>query len=224
MGKNFVIRALLFSSLTLLAQQACADAPVETPLERSNRVLKEVNAQFEQHRRADAPKLDNFPKPEVTASPSELAQQFGKPPVLPIVTATHELMVFVSFSMPPESLQRIVLESEKTGAHIVFRGFKGDKMMEMSKHIANLIGKHRVEVSVNPPAFTQFQVTNVPALVIALPNASEGMDNGCAQATKYVKVTGDVGQDYALDLIERQSPQFASAAQVFNRRIGGGLQ
>lgn len=224
MAKNHVIRALLFSSLTLLAQQVYADAPVETPLERSSRVLREVNAQFALHRRAEAPKLDNFPQPEVRLSPSELAQQFSKPPVLPTITATHELMVFVSFSMPPESLQRIVLESEITGAHIVFRGFKGDKMMGMSKHIANLIGKHRVEVSVNPPAFTQFQVTTVPALVIALPNASEGMDNGCAQATRFVKVTGDVGQSYALDLIDRTSPQFASAAQVFSRRIDGGIQ
>jgi conjugal transfer pilus assembly protein TrbC len=224
MTKNLVMCALLCTVLTSLSHQIRAEPADETPLERSNRILKEVNAQLEQHRQPEAPKLDNFPQPAVTPSPSELAQQFSKPPVLPINAAKHELMVFVSFSMPPESLQRIVLESEKTGAHIVFRGFIGNRMMEMSQHIANLIGKHRVEVSVNPPAFTQFQVTRVPAIVIALPNASEGMDNGCAQATRYVKVTGDVGQDFALDLIERSSPQFASAAQVFNRRMGGGIQ
>jgi len=50
------------------------------------------------------------------------------------------------------------------------------------------------------------------------------MTGGCAQAARFVKVTGDVGQDYALDLIERTSPQFAQAAQAFNRRIGGGIQ
>ncbi|MDP2781064.1 type-F conjugative transfer system pilin assembly protein TrbC [Devosia sp.] len=224
MTKNLARRALLFAALTMLAQQVCADAPVETPLERSNRVLKELNAQFARHRRPDAAKLDSFPQPTVAASPFDLAQHFSKPPFMPINTATHELMVFVSFSMPPESLQRIVEQSERTGAHIVFRGFRGNKMMEMSQHIAKLIGNHRVEVSVNPPAFNQFQVSAVPALVIALPTASEGMDNGCAQATQFVKVTGDVGQDYALDLIERTSPRFASAAQVFNRRITRGIQ
>ncbi len=224
MTRKLVMCALLCTLLTSLSQQIRAEPADETPLDRSSRILKEVNAQLEQHRQPDAPKLDNFPQPAVTPSPSELAQQFSKPPVLPINAATHELMVFVSFSMPPASLQRIVLESEKTGAHIVFRGFIGNKMMEMSKHIANLIGNHRVEVSVNPPAFNQFQVTSVPALVIALPNASEGMDNGCAQATQYVKVTGDVGQAYALDLIERSSLKFSSAAHVFNRRIGGGIQ
>ena len=204
---------------------ATANEPTETPLEKSNRVLRELNAQFAQHRRPEAAKLDALPQPSTTVSPSDLAQQFSKPPVMvPIKAATHELMVFVSFSMPPESLRRVVEQSERTGAHIVFRGFKGDKLMEMSKYVAKLIGNHRVEVSVNPPAFTQFKVSAVPALVIALPTASEGLDNGCAQATQYVKVTGDVGQDYSLDLIERTSPKFASAAQAFNRRITRGIQ
>lgn len=220
MSHNPAHRALLFTVLASLMPYAVA----ETDMERSNRILKEVSQQFERQRRPDAPRLENFPQPAVTASPSDLAHQFGKPPVLPINAATHDLMVFVSFSMPPESLERIVVQSEKTGAHIVFRGFKGDKMMEMSKHVARLIGERRVEVSVNPPAFTQFKVTRVPALVIAQPNAGEQMTGGCAQTARFVKVTGDVGQDYALDLIERTSPQFAQAAQAFNRRIGGGIQ
>jgi conjugal transfer pilus assembly protein TrbC len=211
-------------ALLLSIQSAMANEQAETPLEKSNRVLKELNAQFSQHRPPEAPKLDNFPQPAITASPADLAQQFSKPPLIPIRTATHELMVFVSFSMPPESLQRVVLESERTGAHIVFRGFRGNKLMEMSKHVADLIGNHRVEVSVNPPAFNQFQISAVPALVIALPTASEGLDNGCAQASQFVKVIGDVGQDYALDLIERNSPAFASAAQTFNRRLTRGIQ
>jgi len=220
MSHNPAHRALLFTVLASLMPYAVA----ETDMERSNRILKEVSQQFERQRRPDVPRLENFPQPAVTASPSDLAHQFGKPPVLPINAATHDLMVFVSFSMPPESLERIVVQSEKTGAHIVFRGFKGDKMMEMSKHVARLIGERRVEVSVNPPAFTQFKVTRVPALVIAQPNAGEQMTGGCAQAARFVKVTGDVGQDYALDLIERTSPQFAQAAQAFNSRIGGGIQ
>lgn len=220
MSHTLAHRALLFTVLASLMPYAVA----ETDIERSNRILKEVGQQFERQRRPDAPKLENFPQPAVTALPSDLAHQFSKPPVLPINTATHDLMAFVSFSMPPESLERIVVQSEKTGARIVFRGFKGNKMMEMSKHVAKLIGERRVEASVNPPAFTQFKVTQVPALVIAQPNASEQMTGGCAQAARFVKVTGDVGQDYALDLIERTSPQWASVAQVFNRRIGGGVQ
>lgn len=207
-----------------VALPVLAVEPTETPLERSNRILKEVGAKFDQHRKPEAAKLDALPKPQSTVSLEELAQQFSKPPVAPIQAATYGLMVFVSFSMPPESLQRVVEQSEKTGAQIVFRGFAGNTMMEMSKRVAKLIGNHRVEVSVNPSAFTQFKVSTVPALVIALPTAGEGLDNnGCAQPTQYVKVTGDVGQDYALDMIERRSPAFARAAQLFSRRLVGGI-
>lgn len=231
-----MLRTTLFIALTLLAQQTYAEPDVkplavespptvETPLERSSRILKEVNAQFENQRRPSAPNLNHFPQPATNLSPAEVAKQFSQQPIIfPTQKAAHELMIFVSFSMPPESLQRIVEQSARTGAHIVFRGFKGDKMMDMSKHIAELIGKHRVEISVNPPAFTQFKITHVPALVIAQPNASEQMSDGCALPTRYVKVTGDVGQSYALDLIERTSPQFAVAAQGFNRRISGSIQ
>lgn len=216
---------LLVLLLSLAATASVlASEQTETPLERSNRVLKELNARFAQHRQPEAAKLDALPQPSATVSPSDLAQQFGKPPVAPIQAATHELMVFVSFSMPPESLRRVVEQSERTGAQIVFRGFTGNNLMEMSKHVAKLIGNHRVEVSVNPPAFTQFRVSTVPALVVALPTASEGMDNGCAQPTRYVKVTGDVGQDYALDMIERKSPAFAHAAQAFNRKLARRIQ
>ncbi len=213
--------ALLTVSAILLVQHASA----ETELEHSNRVLKEVSGQFAVQNRPSAPNLNNFPQPQVKASPSEMAQQFRQSPIVPIAPASsYDLMIFVSFSMPRESLQRIVEQSEKTGARIVFRGFKGDKMAEMSKEVAQLIGTHRVEVATNPPQFTQFRIDLVPALVIAQSNAGEQMDSGCAQAARFVKVTGDVGQDYALDLIERTSPQWAAAARTFSSKLGGGLQ
>lgn len=214
----------LLALLIFLATTPSAFAGDETPLERSNRILKEVDARFAQHRQPEAAKLDALPKPHSTVSPQELAQQFSRPPITPMRAATHDLMVFVSFSMPPESLRRVVEESEKTGARIVFRGFAGNTLKEMSSRVAKLIGNHRVEVNINPPAFTQFKVDTVPALVIALPTAAENMDNGCALPSQYVKVAGDVGQSYALDLIERQSPAFAHAAQAFGRKLNGEIQ
>ncbi|MGZ8256876.1 MAG: type-F conjugative transfer system pilin assembly protein TrbC [Gallionella sp.] len=218
--------AFFFTTLAaaLLASQAWAENPTETPLEASNRILKGVSERFANQARPTAPALNNLPRPSAVASPAELAKQFRPAPITKMAKNSHELMIFVSFSMPPESLQRIVRQSEKTGARILFRGFKGEKLSEMSKHVANLIGNHHVEASVNPPAFTQYKITQVPVLVIAQPNANEGMDNGCAQAARYIKVSGDVSQDYALDLIERQSPQWASAARSFNLRLGRGNQ
>ena len=210
---------LLCATLLLLAQHAYAEAE----LEQSNRILKEVNERVVNQYRAPAAKIDNLPQPALSASPAEMAKQFSQSPVKP-QTIMPELMIFVSFSMPHESLMRIIEQSEKTGARLVFRGFKGEKLTDMANHLAELLGKHRVVAMVHPPAYSQFKVVQVPALVIAQSNAAEQMNNGCALPERYVKVTGDVSQDYALEYIERTSPQWAATAHLFANKFKEGWQ
>jgi len=200
-------------------QQACA----ETELERSNRILKEINERVVNQFRAPAPDLTALPQPAITANPADLARQYRQQPIQ-TKPATPEMMIFVSFSMPRESLLRIVEQSEITGARLIFRGFKGDKMTDMAAHISALLGKHRVEAVIHPPAFTQFKVNQVPALVLARSEAGDQLDSGCAQPNRYVKVTGDVSQDYALEYIERTSPQWAATARLFGDKIKEGQQ
>ena len=212
---NVTSRITLACALVLLVQQASA----ETELERSNRILGEIDARVVEQYRVPAPDLSALPQPATTtANPADLARQFRQPPIQ-TKPATPELMIFVSFSMPRESLRRIVEQSETTGARLIFRGFTGDKLTDMSKRIADLLGKHRVEAVVHPPAFTQFKVNQVPALVISQSDAGNQLDNGCAQAERYVKVTGDVSQDYALDYIERTSPKWSTVAATFNSKL-----
>lgn len=217
--KRFPLHTLLASAFILLTQHAYA----ETDLERSNRILKEVNERVANQFRTPAAKLDNLPQPAVQASPADMAKQFSQSPIK-TQAIVPELMIFVSFSMPHESLLRIVEQSEKTGAKLVFRGFKGEKLTVMANHLTELIGKHRVEAIVHPPAFSQFKIVQVPALVIAKANAAEQMSSGCALPDRYVKVTGDVSQDYALEYIERTSPQWAAAAHFFANKLNGGWQ
>ena len=126
----------------------------------------------------------------------------------------------VSFKRAPT---RIVEQSEKTGAKMVFRGMAGDKLTSMSRRVADILGGHRVEALIHPQAFTQFKVDRVPALVLAKSNTGNHLDNGCVQAGGYIKVTGNVGQDYALDLIERTSPQWVAAARQFNNKLAKGF-
>ena len=213
--RNLASRALLSLTLILLVQQVGA----ETDMERSNRILKEVTERVVNQYRAPAPKLDNLPQTAAKVNPSDMAKQFSQSPIANQPPVAPELMVFVSFSMPRESLIRIVEQSERTGARLIFRGFTGDKLTDMSKRIADLLGKHRVEAVVHPPAFTQFKVNQVPALVISQSDAANQLDNGCAQAERYVKVTGDVSQDYALDYIERTSPKWSTVAATFNSKL-----
>lgn len=211
---NPMSRITLACALVLLVQQSSA----ETELERSNRILGEINERVVNQYRAPAPDLTALPQPATTANPADLAKQFRRSPIQ-TKPATPEMMIFVSFSMPRESLLRIVEQSERTGARLVFRGFHGDKMTDMAEHTSALLGKHRVEAVIHPPAFTQFKVNQVPALVLAQSDAGDQLDNGCAQPDRYVKVTGDVSQDFALEYIERTSPQWAATARLFGDKI-----
>ncbi len=211
---NVTSRITLVCALVLLVQQASA----ETELERSKRILGEIDARVVEQYRAPASDLSALPRPVTTATPADLARQFRQQPIQ-AKSATPELMIFVSFSMPRESLRRIVEQSETTGARLIFRGFAGDKMTDMAARIGALLGKHRVEAVIHPPAFTQFKVDQIPALVLAQSDAGNQLDSGCAQPDRYVKVTGDVSQDYALEYVERTSPQWAASARLFGDKI-----
>ncbi len=216
---NVTSRIILACALALLVQQASA----ETELERSNRILGEINERVVNQYRAPAPNMTALSQPATAANPADLARQYRQQPIQ-TKPATPEMMIFVSFSMPRESLLRIVEQSEITGARLIFRGFKGDKMTDMAAHISALLGKHRVEAVIHPPAFTQFKVNQVPALVLAQSDAGDQLSSGCAQPDRYVKVTGDVSQDYALEYIERTSPQWAATARLFGDKIKEGQQ
>lgn len=132
-----------------------------------------------------------------------------------------DLMVFVSLSMPRNALSRLIEQSELTGATLVFRGLKGNSMTQMGEAIKELIGERTVSAVIHPPAFQQFSVNRVPVVVIAKPEASSVLEDGCSKPDSFVKVAGDVTLDYALDFIERRSPDWAATARTYRTRLGG---
>ena len=207
----------------------CALAQGVVPAESDLRVARErmgsaLNA-------VDVPKATGRP---TVPDPTRLPQPATTGPDIARMAATYrqatpsaapgrdvpELMVFVSFSLPKETLQRIVCQAEKTGAVLVLRGLQGNSLTRMGEEIARLVGERKVTAIIHPPAFKQFKVHQVPALVLARSGqASKVGEDGCAPVSSFIRVDGDVTQDYALDLIERQAPAWAEVA----RRYAEGL-
>lgn len=134
-----------------------------------------------------------------------------------------DLLVMVSLSMPKEALERTAEQAERAGATLVFRGLKGDSMTRMGEEIKAIVGKRNVSVVIHPPAFKQFSVTKVPAVVIARPEAGNVLENGCSRAETFVKVSGDVSLDYALEYIERKSQTWGAIARGYRNRIVRGI-
>lgn len=187
--------------------------------------LTDSGTMKQQYGIAGMPKVEALPKPAAPApdiaSIAEKYKHLGQAAIPQ--NGQPDLFVMVSLSMPKEALVRTAEQAERAGATLVFRGLKGDSMTKMGEEIKAIVGSRSVSVVVHPPAFQQFSVTRVPAIVIARPEAGNVLDNGCSKPETFVKVSGDVSLDYALDYIERKSPAWAAVARYFRSKIVRGI-
>ena len=171
------------------------------------------------------PNTERLPQPGAKAPDIEsIARKFqslknSRPTA---VTGQPDLLIFVSFSMPREGLVRTIEQAERAGGTLVFRGLKGDSMKRMGEEVRSLIGERNVPVVIHPPAFQQFTIRQVPAIVIANAKAGSVMEDGCSKPETFAKVTGDVTLAFALDYIERKSPEWAMVARSYRMRLEGG--
>jgi len=171
------------------------------------------------------PNTERLPRPGAKAPDIEsIARKFQaiKNPNPTAGTGQPDLLIFVSFSMPREALLRTIEQAERAGGTLVFRGLKGDSMKRMGDEVRALVGDRNVSVVIHPPAFQQFTIRQVPAVVIANAKAGSVMEDGCSQPETFAKVTGDVTLKFSLDYIERKSPEWAAVARAYRNRLEGG--
>jgi conjugal transfer pilus assembly protein TrbC len=187
--------------------------------------IPESGALKQQYGGAGIPRIESVPKP--AASAPDIGMLAEKYKTLGRVAVqgnrAPDLLVMVSLSMPKEALTRLADQAERAGATLVFRGLKDDSMTKMGEEIKAIVGDRNVAAVVHPPAFQQFSVTRVPVVVIARPDAGSVLDSGCSKVDTFVKVSGDVSLDYALEYIERRSPAWADAARSFRSKIIRGI-
>lgn len=183
--------------------------------------MSESGTMRQQYGIGDMPKVEALPKPAAPAPDiariAEKYKHLGRAAIPQKGQA--DLLVLVSLSMPRAALVRMAEQAERAGATLVFRGLKGDSMMKMGEEIKSILGSRNVSVAIHPPAFQQFGVTRVPTVIIARPEAGNLLDNGRSKPGTFVKVSGDVSLDYALEYIERRSPAWADTAKAFRDKI-----
>jgi conjugal transfer pilus assembly protein TrbC len=77
------------------------------------------------------------------------------------------LIVFVSLSMPKESLRKVILDTSKAGGLILFRGFPNNSMQQFRAGLAGVLEKGDPvrNIAVDPRMFQAFKVDSVPTYV-----------------------------------------------------------
>ena len=133
------------------------------------------------------------------------------------------LLIFISLSMPQPTLQRLIDQAARAQASIVLRGFADGSLRTTVAQVQRLIGDRQVAVQIDPQAFDRYAITRVPAFVLvrdgARPVACAG--GSCAPSESFLRTSGDVSLDYALEYMQRSAPEFGPAADTFLKRIRG---
>lgn len=222
-----VLLLAALSSSVLAGERLPSDSDIAAARQRNSEALARIPVSTPSPTVGTVPKVEAMPKPNAAPMDIEkIAEQYKtiSQPQPKASGSSADLMVFVSFSMPRGALERTVEQAETSGATLVFRGLQDDSMQKMAGAVKELIGNHKVGVVIHPPAFQQFSVARVPAVVIAKSEAGSVMENGCSQENTFVKVTGDVTIEYALEHIERHSPEWAALASSYRKKFKGFLQ
>jgi type-F conjugative transfer system pilin assembly protein TrbC len=114
-----------------------------------------------------------------------------------------QLLIFVSSTMPQESIKVLGQQAQKIGAHIVFRGLVGGTFPKTQSYMKDL----GVTVEIDPPKFEDYKVTVVPTFILDNKNVSD-------------RVSGHITLFEALDQF-RKKGELKSAAQKLYQSLEG---
>jgi type-F conjugative transfer system pilin assembly protein TrbC len=80
-----------------------------------------------------------------------------------------QLFIFVSASMPQQSIKALGQQAQKIGAHLVFRGLVGENFSKMQSYMKEL----GIAAEIDPPKFDDYTVTIVPTFILTRNNVSD---------------------------------------------------
>ena len=125
--------------------------------------------------------------------PDEPESQEG---LTPQAESDNKILIFISLSMPSESLKRLFTEAEQQKAVLVLRGLKNNSFKETAQVLREL----SVSASIDPNLFDKHQITVVPTFVY-LKNDEAANPHGNVNLKNEEPLTlrGNVSLSYALE-------------------------
>lgn len=136
---------------------------------------------------------------------------------LPDATASGDSdphpLIFVSFSLPEDSLRALLMDAGRTGSPLVLRGLVDNSMQRTTARLGELLGTQNdreasaestPSLAIDPTLFERFDVDKVPAFVLPRDIIAPCTPEGCA-VPKHLKVAGDVSLAYALGVMAREA-------------------
>jgi conjugal transfer pilus assembly protein TrbC len=208
------VAALLLAG-SVLGAPATPPAVTEADIERARQQHRmPTEAELARVPVPAAPRIENLPQP-VSRMPIDLEAiskgfdlQNGAQAATTIPGKSGpKVLIFVSFAMPEPTFQRLVVQAARAGATLVLRGLVNGSIRDTVTRMQALIGSRRVAVQIDPEAFDRYGITRTPSFVLAADGARGVVcaTRACGSSQQFVKLSGDVTLDYAMQHLNRGS-------------------
>lgn len=134
-----------------------------------------------------------------------------------------ELLVFVSFSMPKASLERAIRDARQTGAVLVLRGMKNNRMGDTLAGSKALTGGMGASWQMSSVEYKSLGITAVPTTVMRMGakriTECEANSQTSCIAQPWYGVEGDVSIEYALEQMVKHVPEASHEAGLYLARL-----
>ena len=123
-----------------------------------------------------------------------------------------QVLIFVSLSMPEQSLKLWAEQAEKIKGKLLLKGFVDDSLQETIDATLRIFKEPKADFLVHPEAFEKFNIDKVPAVVIA--NPDNCLEDDCP-APAFDVVYGDTSLEDALNKIASSGEYHQKTASDF---------
>lgn len=120
------------------------------------------------------------------------------------VPVVHDsVYIFISFSMPKESLQQWAAQAKKISAPLVIQGLVDDSFTKTQQAVSALANEGQGGVVLDPRLFRQYHIQQVPAVVVVHSNILKPclLNQSCWNSEVSDVIRGDIGLESALQAI-----------------------
>lgn len=121
------------------------------------------------------------------------------------------VLIFVSFSMPKESLKGWINDADRIHAPVIIRGLVNNSFKETTRKMSDLVKDNKGGIQLDPTLFKTFDIKQVPAVVVT---KSLNCPPNQTCIPDFDVIYGDVHLDYALRKIADQNDNLSSIAQA----------
>lgn len=119
-----------------------------------------------------------------------------------IKNPTTSILIFVSFSMPRQSLEAYLRDAKKIGASVIIRGLINNSFQKTFHEISDLVKASDGQgMELNPIWFKRFHITQVPAVVVISEQSNCFNGDLCHSDKDYDLMTGDISLLAALKMV-----------------------